>query len=213
MTCEVPANVRNAILANSLTLSHAIDLAVTHSFRAADNQCNQRPGEVDKVLSFFIEGLEFLENEANRILLPRGVAVSISAIFTHQTPKVELTTTQYVGRNCELADLCLLATYGQQLPFNCIGNGVFFQAKNNFQRGSDPVQCALYEEETRVIYHRPGDLSGLNPNHRTLPPKREPALAYWILGVQPWHNFPAGILTTMLIWANQRMDNLCQRAA
>jgi hypothetical protein len=207
MNCEIPRNIRNAILASSVELSHAIDLTVTHSFRAADTQCRHSPGEVDKVLSFFIEGLEFLEDEANRILHPRGVALSISAIFTHQTPKVELTTTQHVGSRCELADLCMLATYGQELPRNGLGNGVMLQAKENFQRASDPVQRALYEEEVRFRYSGPADLRDLNPNHRNLPPKREPALAYWILEHWPWHRFPNRMLATTVLWTNQQIGN------
>ena len=46
-------------MAESGLLSEVVEIAAHLSFRTADLECNQRPGEVDKGLSFFIERLQF----------------------------------------------------------------------------------------------------------------------------------------------------------
>jgi len=207
MSYQIPSGIREAIMAEAGPLTQAVDTAAHLSFLRADTDCNMRPGEVDKVLSFFIVGLEFMEEEFNRRLHPRGVNVSISGIFTHQTPKVDLTTTAYRGKECELADLCVLATYGQPLARDGLGNAMLLQAKTRFHQGADPVQRALYEDEIEFLYSSPGCLAQLNHNLRQLPPKWEPALAYWEVGDWTWHDLPH-YHRTWLYWANQVQRNM-----
>jgi hypothetical protein len=205
MSNYVSKRIRNAIMTEFGPLTEAIDFAVEQSFRTADLECRGSAGEADKVLSFFIDGLELIEHEFNRRLNSRRVFVSISAIFTHQTPMVELTTVQR-GRRCELADLVMLATYERPNGLRGRGNGLFLQAKNNFDHDSSPVQRTLYEQETQFRYYRPASLAGLPSRDRSLPPKAEPALAYWELESTerywaPYH--PPVREGTGLLWANQ----------
>src|ERR1044072_1750818 len=101
MICHIPKRIRDAIMAEFGPLTEAIDFAVEQSFRTADLECRGSAGEGDKSRSFFIDGVELIENEFNRRLNHRRVYLSISAIFTHQTPMVDLTTVQR-GRHCEL---------------------------------------------------------------------------------------------------------------
>jgi hypothetical protein len=191
MSYQIPKPIRTAIMAEAGPLAHVVDNAINQSFRTAWLKCGHRPGEVDLVLSFFIEGLDFLEEEFNRLLKPRGVAVCISGIFTHQTPMVELTTTEFAGRRCELSDLCVLTTYGQPLATRGLGNAMLLQAKMEVRYGGlDEIQQALYADETRFDYHSPGALRTLNPRRRVLPPKYEPALAFWDLGGRHFPELP-----------------------
>jgi hypothetical protein len=203
MSYRIPQHIRSALMGEAARLSFVIDEAVRLSFRTADLECRDNPGEVDKVLSFFIEGLDLIENEFNRLLHPRRVHLSVSGIFTHQTPKVELLTVpRFGGRRCELADLCLLVTYGAPLERRGLGNALLLQAKNDFESDLDEVQCALYEEEIRFRYHSPSTLADPKPVERNLPPKGEPALAYWGLGRWYRYHLPYEY-STSLLWASE----------
>lgn len=203
MSYQIPRHIRDALMAEFAPLSEIVDNAVNVSFRTANVECRGQDGEVDKVLSFFIEGLELMETEFNRVLAPRRIEVSIAGIFTHQTPMIELVNPP-PDRRCELADLCILATYGERLrPNDGLGNAIFLQAKNDFDHDASPIQRELYEVERDFRYYRPKVLSSLNPNTRILPEKGEPALAYWELEQRWWwHGDPRNRATSML-WANQ----------
>ncbi|MEI6536923.1 MAG: hypothetical protein WCN98_16375, partial [Verrucomicrobiaceae bacterium] len=111
MSYQIPQDIRDALMAEFAPLSDIVDNAVNVSFRTANLECRGSDGEVDRVLSFFIEGLELIESEFNRVLAPCKIEVSIAGIFTHQTPVIELVKAP-PARRCELADLCVLATYG-----------------------------------------------------------------------------------------------------
>jgi hypothetical protein len=202
MSYRLPLKIWNAINAEATTLADDADNAVRLSFRTADHDCREKPGEVDKVLSFFIQGLDVIERQFNRRLNPHKVRVTISGIFTHQTPKVTQITSRCAGQTCELADLCILVTYGTKLERGGLGTATLLQAKNNFFEGADEVQRSLYEEESQFRYKSPADLASKSPNTRTFPPKWEPALGYWQLGEWYWHRFPYDH-TTAILWANR----------
>jgi hypothetical protein len=203
MSYQIPGYIRDALMAEFAPLSEIVDNAVNVSFRTANIECRGREGEVDKVLQFFIEGLELIETEFNRHLAPRRIEVSISGIFAHQTPLIELVSPP-VERRCELADLCILATYGQRLSRgDGLGNAIFLQAKNNFDHDASPVQRALYESEREYRYYRPRALSSLTPSTRNLPEKGEPALAYWELEQDLWWSSSPWNRVTSMLWANQ----------
>ena len=202
-------------MANFGPLSEVIDTAVNVSLRTANLECRGEEEEPDKVLSFFIYGLELIENEFNRLLQGRGIRVSISGIFTHQTPMVDLASLPAGKRRCELADLFVLATYGQQLaPYGGLGNALFLQAKNDFDHGADPIQRKLYEVEPGFEYGRPQAIRNEAPlpPTRTLPPKGDPALAYWELDGPRWWMTPnPNQWPTGLLWANQVNRQIPQR--
>ena len=190
-------------MADFAPLSEIVDNAVNVSFRTANIECRGRDGEVDKVLSFFIDGLELIEGEFNRVLASRRIEVSIAGIFTHQTPRIELANPP-PARRCELADLCVLATYGERLrPHDGLGNAIFLQAKNDFAHDASPIQRALYEVERDFRYNRPMALAALIPNTRRLPEKGEPGLAYWELTQRRWCTGDPRNRATSIIWANQ----------
>ena len=201
MRYPIPQDMAHALRAEHRALSQIVDNAVDVSFRIADLECVGAPGEVDKLLSFFLEGVETIEVEFNRILSSRGLRVSIAAIFTHQTPMVQFPEPTYSNR-CELADLCILATYNEPLgPTGGLGNSILIQAKNDFDSDSTPAQRELYEHALRFDYYRPAALVGAAPAPpptRNLPPKPLPVLAYWELRDRWWIR---GYPVTALLWA------------
>src|SRR4029077_11357729 len=105
---------------------------------------------------FFCYGLEDIEESWNGQLHRFGLAVSISGIFAHQTPKVRpiCTATSQARANrrlpapttktCELGDLLVIATHAD--GSRGAGNAVMFQAKCGFPGKADPLQRLLYEE-------------------------------------------------------------------
>lgn len=188
MSFNIPPKIKGSIQFHRAALLTVVESAVRVSFLNAKRICAGREGEVDKVLQFFIDGTAILETGFNRILQPDGITVNIAAIFTHQTPYVEFPAGATSGTDvCELADLCILSTYGKALdrPAQGLGNALFLQAKEEFDAPPSDTQRQLYEKaDRRFAYNRPRALKARAPDHRDLPPMNESALAYWEL--QHW---------------------------
>lgn len=177
-----------------------VDLAVENAFERIQRLVGGKPTEPDRVLSFFLNGLEEIENGWNAILAPFGARTSISGIFVHSTPKVvpgyssqsqkaraesrfPATTTGY----CELGDLLVIATHADAAPGS--GVAIMFQAKDGFPEQGDDMQRRLYEEADQFTYTS----RTFARAHRELPPKDSGALSYWDIELDPspWHySFP-----------------------
>lgn len=200
MSYNIPQRIKTILQINRGILSYVIENAVSISFRNAHRICAGNDGEVDKVLQFFIDGTALMEEGFNRVLHPHRINVSIAAIFTHQTPYVAFSTpTLGTSHTCELADICILSTYGEPLepPAEALGNAIFFQAKNVFNASPVDIQRQLYEHATSFAYDRPATLTTRLPIGRDLPGKSELALAYWELS--SLYRFPN---TTWTRWAS-----------
>jgi hypothetical protein len=181
---NIPIYIKNVLDANRQALANAVDRAVRAAFIHAHLECRRRPGEVDKVLQFFIDGVAQIEARFNAILHPEGVTVSVASIFTHQTPYVRFRTRAAGDVRCEMADLCILSSYGITLddPASGIGNAVLIQAKERFDAPFADRQRQLYEVARRFRYDTPAELRDILPDQRQLPAKDENALSYWEFG-------------------------------
>jgi len=183
MSYNIPRWIKRQIDIRRREIAAAIDDAVGLSFANAHRICRGRDGEVDKVLQFFIDGVDLIENHLDHLLLPVGIEVSVASIFTHQSPYVKFSTAQAPNSRCELADICFLATYGETLdsPAGGLGNALLLQAKQKFSAPPKDRQRQLYEVASKFKYDCPTTLKKELPDQRTLPPKHVTALCYWEL--------------------------------
>lgn len=188
---RIPTQVRADMAAR-------VDLAVERSFERIRRRIRGgNPTEPDRVLSFFLNGLEEIENGWNAILAPFGARTSISGIFVHSTPKVipgyssqtqkaraerrfPATTTGY----CELGDLLVIVTHADSAPGS--GVAIMFQAKDGFPEQGDDMQRRLYEEADEFAYTS----KTFARAHRELPPKDNGALSYWDIDLKRYHLEP-----------------------
>jgi hypothetical protein len=164
-----------------------VDLAVESSFERIRRRIHGgNPTEPDRVLSFFLNGLEEIENGWNAVLAPYGARTSVSGIFVHSTPKVvpvysspslesEAQRCFPVNRTgfCELGDLLVIVTHAGAAPGS--GVAILFQAKDGFPEKGDDMQRRLYEVADKFTYTSNIFVRSL----RELPPKNSGALAYW----------------------------------
>jgi hypothetical protein len=161
MPIRPPAYILSALVMERERLTYAIAQTISHTFSAAQVGCQGRPGEVDRLVYFFLEGLPLIETQFNHILHPWGIHATLSGIFCHQTPKVEAIPafSQDPGI-CELGDILFLATYGRRLWSNYAGNALLVQAKEVLGSVDGTRQDHLYTKATDFVYRSPRSLSG-----------------------------------------------------
>ena len=160
-------------------LADRADFAVESSFAYARRVMNDpNPSEPNLVLSFFLHGLEQLERDWNDALKKSGASLTLSGVFSHQTPKVvplftdsyaEAEAKQRLGTSqnvtCELGDLLVVVIHD-----GCAaGSGMawMLQAKKGFGDGTDALQRTLYEGADHFEYRR--STPKLNGQQRILP--------------------------------------------
>ena len=176
------------------TLSESLESAVTAN-----------GGKVDEILmlyGFFYDALPKLEDRLKKVLVEEGINVTVAGILCHKNPivKFELPVISrfsqtlkqlwfgsnvdpkpFLGR-CELADIALLATYGEKLPDGGIGNALLAQTKRQrFELGKNLSQTALYKWVRKFSYVAKSH----GRAERELPPKEAPTLWHWALTDQP----------------------------
>lgn len=198
-------------------LAHRVDLAVEHSFQKIRRRIKDgNPTEPDRILSFFLNGLEEIEDNWNPLLALHGVQVSVSGIFIHSTPKViptysssdqqkraETRFSTANSRSCELGDLLVIVTHeGGDVG---AGNAIIFQAKDGFPEHGDAMQRRLYEEAGGFSYTSQRSFGRAS---RLLPAKDSGALSYWDIKMDRhrWAFHPyLGYRTTTLDAADARI--------
>jgi hypothetical protein len=160
MPVRPPANLLGPLLLERDRLIYAVSQAINLAFRAADVGCTAPPGEVDRLVYFFAEGLPVIEDQFNLILEPHGVRAALSGIFCHQTPRV-VPENQPGGRGhaCELGDILFVTTYGRPLYKSILGNGLLVQAKEHIATVRGSLQEFLYEKAEAFKYQSPGRLA------------------------------------------------------
>jgi len=165
MPIRPPANVLAPLLFERHQLINALAGAINQTFRAADVGCANPPGEVDRLVYFFAEGLPLIEEQFNLILEPHHIRVNLSGIFCHQTPRV-VPQNQPGGatKACELGDILFVTTYGRRLFGHIAGNGMLVQAKQQIQSVRGSLQEFLYERADGFEYQSPGILAGQQRN-------------------------------------------------
>jgi hypothetical protein len=161
MPIRPPANILAPLIMERERLTHAIAQTINHTFTAAEVGCQGRPGEVDRLVYFFLEGLPVLEVQFNHILHQYGVQATLSGIFCHQTPKVEAVPDFAPDPGeCELGDILFLVTYGRRLRNTFAGNALLVQAKEHLHTVRDTRQDHLYTNARDFIYRSPRRLRG-----------------------------------------------------
>jgi hypothetical protein len=141
-------------------LTQALAQTINHTFSAAQVGCHGAPGEVDRLVYFFLEGLPIIENQFNHILHQYGVNTTLSGIFCHQTPKVEaIPAFRPDPGTCELEDVLFLVTYGRRLWNNYAGNALLVQAKEVLNSVRGTRQDHLYTHATEFTYQSPRRLA------------------------------------------------------
>ncbi len=160
MTIRPPQAILTEILLRRDRLMRAIRTGIDYTFTAAEHGCKGPPGEVDRLVYFFLEGLSAIEGQFNGILNGSGVRATLSGIFCHQTPRVvpdPASPTTPPG--CELGDILFLATYGSRLYGRYLGNALLVQAKENASSVDGTTQSHLYEVATAFDYTTPDSLA------------------------------------------------------
>ncbi len=167
-------------------MTQAIGTGIDHAFTAAERGCAGKPGEVDRLVYFFLEGLPAIESQFNGILRGSGVRATLSGIFCHQTPKVTpIPASGTSPPRCELGDILFLVTYGGRLYSHYLGNALLVQAKENISTVDGTTQAHLYERANSFTYYTPNALS---TQSRSLS-DCEYALWYWGFRREFW-NYP-----------------------
>lgn len=167
-------------------LVHAVRQTIAHTFAAADAGCVGKPGEVDRLVYFFLEGLPLIEEQFNRILYQYSIRATLSGIFCHQTPKVvpDPHPTKGSGASCELGDMLFLVTYGRRLYGDFLGNALLVQAKEDSVSIRGSLQEFLYQSADGFTYRNPKLLVGQS---RTL---HECARSLWYWDFNGVHWWP-----------------------
>lgn len=138
------------------------------------------PGEVERLVYFFLEGLPAIEGQFNVILNGSGISATLSGIFCHQTPRVRPIPPS--GSNppgCELGDILFLVTYGRRLYTRYLGNAFIVQAKEDASTVDGTTQAHLYENASAFTYSSPRELNG---QRRSLEGCQ---YAFWYWGFRP----------------------------
>ncbi len=183
MPIRPPIPLRSALLLHRNALRNALGQAIAHSFSAAETGTVGPPGEVDKLVYFFLEGLPAIEGQFNRILSAEKIRATVSGIFCHQTPKVTpLPVFPYKNKVCELGDILFLVTYGRRLSDNLLGNALLVQAKEDARTLTGTLQEHLYAAATSFTYHSPAHLSLQNRDLNGC----QNAFWYWGLESHAW---------------------------
>lgn len=184
MTIRPPQSILSAILLRRDRLTKAIRTGISHAFTAAETGCAGSPGEVDRLVYFFLEGLSAIEGQFNQILFGSGVKATLSGIFCHQTPRVApIPPSPSSPPGCELGDILFLVTYGRRLYSHYLGNAMLVQAKENAFSVGGTTQAFLYERAREFSYTTPRQLAG---NVRSLKDSSY-ALWYWGFLRHHWH--------------------------
>lgn len=184
MTIRPPQRILNQILLRRDRMIQAIQTGIDHTFTAAERGCAGSPGEVDRLVYFFLVGLPAIEGQFNVIFQGSSVRATLSGIFCHQTPRV--TPIPASGTNppgCELGDILFLVTYGGRIYSRYLGNALLVQAKEDASTVDGTTQAHLYENATAFTYNSPGDLA---PQRRSLA-DCDYALWYWGFRHQFWN--------------------------
>ena len=175
MSIRAPQNIWRAIRLERDRMTFVIADGISRSFLEADIGCAQQPGEVDRLVYFFLRGLPFIENGFNQILISHGVRSTLSGIFCHQTPRVK-PHGESRDEGCELGDIIFIVTYGRRLFRSIIGNALLVQAKEKSNMISDSVQKYLYQTASGYRYLNPRPLRGQERMFQDC----QYALWYWI---------------------------------
>ena len=202
MTIRPPQHILTQILLRKDRLTQAIRTAIDYNFTAAERGCVGNPGEVDRLVYFFLEGLPVIESQFNGILDGSGVRATLSGIFCHQTPRVmPVPASATTPLGCELGDILFLVTYGDRLYGRYLGNAFLVQAKEDASTVDGTTQAHLYEKAAAYTYSSPPSLA---PQSRSFGGCKF-ALWYWGFRRRFWH-YPAQWMTEGVA-ARPRLDH------
>lgn len=166
-------------------LTRAIATAIDHSMKAAEYGCLGQPGEVDRLVYFFLEGLPAIESQFNGILADSRVRATLSGIFCHQTPHVNpIPPSRTTPPGCELGDILFLVTYGRRLRGDYLGNALLVQAKEEVESVDGTTQAHLYERAIAFDYTSPQQLARQQRDLTAC----QFALWYWGFGRRAWRS-------------------------
>jgi hypothetical protein len=216
MSYSCPNEWKKVNLAARWDMALRADSAVVRSFILAQRHLKQQdPSEPDLVRSFFVHGLQDMEDEWNAVLSAFQLRLTISGVFAHQTPKVKPILSDKRRRIalsrpgmvqprtaiCELGDLLFIVMH-EGSTTGC-GNAMLLQAKKGFGPGSDSLQRLLYEHSLQFEYKK--SRLELNGKKRSLAPKEDTKLAYWDI-TPPTLTPPFWQGTKIVFAADARMD-------
>jgi hypothetical protein len=149
---KLPPTVRLQLM---LKARAAIDRALSSGSPTGVSVPRTEPGLVAAVTTYAVPQLA---KDWKQILQPTGTNIAISAVFTHQAPKVRFVSPRKTKATCELADLLLVVDNvrtGRR-------QAVLIQAKMAGQRGTviisrpqDKLQLALFQNWPRFDFQEP----------------------------------------------------------
>ncbi len=149
---KLPPRIRFQLM---LKASAAIDRALSWGSPTGVSVPRTEPGLVAALTTYAVPQLA---RDWKQILQPTGTNIAISAVFTHQAPKVRFISSSRTKAACELADLLLV--------MDNIRTGrrqaALIQAKMAAQRGTvvisrmqDKLQLALFQNWPRFDFQEP----------------------------------------------------------
>ena len=188
MPYRPPPSILGPLTMERSNIVEDIRNAVRYALERAQAGTRSSPGEVDRVVYFFVEGLPLIEDMLNRRLTRYGINVTVSGIFCHKSPKVVHSNNSI----CELADIAFLSTYGGMLPGGGLGNAALAQAKNDFGEVRNSSQEELYESAPDFRYWKFGAIG----DYRTLQDAMY-SLWYWSFDINDrvtWEGLTAATL-------------------
>jgi hypothetical protein len=169
-----PPNIRSELSRLRISIVQEIARVTWSSHHDAFTKNGSRPNEVFTLYHFFLTALPEIEAALQRGL-GAGFAVTVSGVINHGTAYVKSTQPVLQTGACELGDILFISTYGGVVDGVGLGNALLVQAKVGRDGITDKEQCYLYKEATAFKYRD----SAFSQASRQLPPKTDPALAYW----------------------------------
>ena len=169
---------------NREELVQSFHLATIYGILGTWRRCERlktTPQEPDFVAGLVTESTPLIHSALNALLSPRGISVSMCAVFCHQKP--EVTFSSHPSGSCELGDI-LFAYIHTQKNGAQRRNALLFQAKSSAQQPyrihrGEANQLKLYTDWPDFEYKRSSIV--LNGHKRTVTPKTPHAGAQYLL--------------------------------
>lgn len=172
-----------ALWENRDELVHSFHIAAITGILSTWRRCGQlgtAPQEPDFVAGLVIESTQLINSALSSVLAQRGISVSMSSVFCHQTPQV--TFGSHPAASCELGDILFAYVHTPKVG-QARRNAVLFQAKASAQQpyrvcAGERDQLRLYADWPDFVYMRASFLTG---QKRSVTPKTPHSGAQYLL--------------------------------
>ena len=186
-----------ALWQNRDKLVDSLHFATIHGIINTWRRCERlstTPQEPDFVAGLVIESTPLIHSALKSVLSPRGISVSMCAVFCHQTPRVTFGSDP--SASCELGDILFAYVHTPRVG-PARRNALLFQAKASAKQPyrihkAESDQLRLYMDWPDFTYTRSSFLTG---QMRSVTPKAPHSGAqYMLIDDRPPHEPMSGLL-------------------